>query len=152
MIIMRVRHLLILLACAVFAGCESAPEGVASVPPQVQTVDGSVEKIYLAGQQAFRRLDFTITRSAMGRIEAVSAIHTSETFGNSRQLVAKVAIHEAEPGKSEVELWITEETASQSMGGTRRQPLCENGFFGLYFAMLQQVLQEQATANPVEKN
>jgi len=88
----------------------------------------------------------------MGRVEAVSAIHTSETFGNSQQLVAKVAIHEAGPGKSEVELWLTEETSSQSIGGTHREPLRENGFFGLYFAMLQQVLQDQQTSKPGEKN
>ena len=132
-------------------GCESMPEGVASVPPQAQVVEGSPEKVYYAAQLAFKRLDFVLTHSAMGRLEAVSAIHTSETFGNSRQMVAKVAIHEAGPGKSEAELWVTEETSSQSMGGTRREPLRENGFFGLYFAMLQQVLQEQSVDKPAEK-
>jgi hypothetical protein len=126
-------------------------EGVATVPPQVQAVEGSPEKVYYAAQLAFKRLDFVITHSAMGRVEAASAIHTSETFGNSRQQVAKLAIHEAGPGKSEVELWVTEETSSQSMGGTRRQPLKENGFFGLYFAMLQQVLQEQSSDKQAEK-
>jgi hypothetical protein len=136
------------------SACSSVPEdgfGTAPVPPQVQVVEGGTEKVYLAAQQAFRRLDFVLSRSSVGRIEAASAIHTSETFGNSRQLVAKVAIHEMEPGKSKVELWVTEETASQSMGGTRRQPLRENGFFGLYFAMLQQVLQEQAKDQAAEK-
>jgi hypothetical protein len=141
---MRLRHLLVLLAYVLLAGCSSIPEGFAPVPPQAQVVDGSVDKVYRAAQQAFRRLDFVLTRSVMGRIEAASAIHTSEAMGNSRQLTAKVAIHEAGLGKSEVELWVTQETASQSMGGTRREPLRENGFFGLYFAMLQEVLQEQA--------
>jgi len=128
------------------------PDGVAPAPPKVQVVESSPEKVYAAAQQAFKRLDFVLTHTAMGRVEAVSAIHTSETFGNSRQLVAKVAIHEAGPGKSEVELWLTEETSSQSIGGTHREPLRENGFFGLYFAMLQQVLQDQQTSKPGEKN
>ena len=101
--------------------------------------------------QAFKRLDFIVTHSTMGKVEGASAIHTSETFGNSRQMIAKVAIHEADAGKSEVELWVTEETSSQSIGGTRREPLKENGFFGLYFAMLQQVLQEQSVDKPAEK-
>ena len=137
-----------------FAGCESMPDGfaTATVPPQVQVVDGPPDKVYFAAQQALKRLDFVLTRSVMGRIEAASAIRTSETFGNSKQLVAKVAIHEAEPGKSGVELWVTEETASQSMGGTRRQSLRENGFYQLYFAMLQQVLQERAADKAAEKN
>ena len=148
---MRISTLFPIMA-VLLAGCESMPDGVAPVPPQVQVVEGSPEKVYYAAQQAFKRVDFVLTRSTMGRLEAASAIHTSETFGNSKQLVAKVAIHEAGPGRSEVELWVTEETSSQSMGGTRREPLRENGFFGLYFAMLQQVLQEQAPSKPAEKN
>ena len=128
------------------------PDGVAPVPPQVQVVEASPELVYSAAQQAFKRVDFVLTHTTMGRLEAASAIHTSETFGNSRQLVARVAIHEAGPGKSEVELWVTEETSSQSMGGTRREPLRENGFFGLYFAMLQQVLSEQTADKAAQKN
>jgi len=150
---MYIRRLITVLACAFLAGCESVSGGlVPEVPPQVQIVDGSREQVYLAAQQAFKRLDFVLTRSVMGQVEAASAIHTSEAFGNSRQQVARVVIREAEPGKSEVQLWVTEEIASQSMGGTRRQPLKENGFFQLYFAMLQQVLQERSSGGAARKN
>ena len=128
------------------------PDGVAPVPAQVLVVEASPELVYSAAQQAFKRVDFVLTHTTMGRLEAASAIHTSETFGNSRQLVARVAIHEAGPGKSEVELWVTEETSSKAMGGTRREPLRENGFFGLYFAMLQQVLSEQTADKAAQKN
>ena len=148
---MRLITFIPLFAVLLLSGCESMSEGVNPVPPQVQAVEGTPEKVYYAAQLAFKRLDFVITHSVMGRVEAASAIHTSETFGNSRQLVAKVAIHEAGPGKSEVELWVTEETSSQSMGGTRRDPMKENGFFGLYFAMLQQVLQEQSSGKETGK-
>ncbi len=144
--------LLISLLALLFSGCTSMPDRFADVPPQVLMVEASPDKVYLVTQQAFRRLDFKVTRSSISRVEAVSAIHTSETFGDSRQLVAKVGIHEAGPGKSEVELTVTEEVSSQSMGGTHRQPLRENGFFGLYFAMLQQVLQEEAGHVSAEKN
>ena len=149
---MRITSFIPALSLFLLGGCESMPEGVTPVPPHVQVVEGSPEKVYSAAQQAFRRVDFVLTHTSMGRLEAASAIHTSETFGNSRQLVAKVAIHEAGPGKSEVELWVTEETSSQSMGGTRREPLRENGFFGLYFAMLQQVLSDQAADKAAQKN
>jgi len=151
---MRIPSYLLILSVLILSGCRSTPDGFATtaVPPQVQVVEGNRETVYLAAQQAFKRLDFVLTRSVIGRVEAASAIHTSETLGNSRQLVAKVEIHEAEPGKSEVELWVTEEMASQSMGGTHRQALKENGFYGLYFAMLQEVLQEQAADKAAEKN
>ena len=129
------------------------PESLtATVPPKLQLAEGSTEQVYFAAQQAFKRLDFVLTRSAMGRVESVSAIRTSETFGDSKQLVARVSIHEAEPGKSEVELWVTEEASSQSVGGTRKLPLRENGFFALFFTTLQQVLQERAAEKSAEKN
>jgi hypothetical protein len=141
----------VILMMGMFTACESISDGVTPMPPQVQMVEASPENAYLAAQQAFKRLDFVVTHSSGAKIEAASAIHTSETFGNSRQLVAKVAIHEAGVGKSEVELWVTEETSSLSIGGTHRQPLKENGFYGLYFAMLQQVLQDRTTEKPGEK-
>lgn len=150
---MQLRKIIAALSVLVLAGCESMPDQfAATIPPKVQVVEGKPEQVYLAAQQAFKRLDFVLTRSVIGRVEAASAIHTSETFGDSKQLVARVSIHEAEPGKSEVELWVTEETSSQSVGGTRRQPLRENGFFEHYFTVLQQVLQEQVADKTAEKN
>lgn len=128
------------------------PERFAAVPPQVVTVDGEMDQVYSAAQKAFKRLDFVLTRSVMGRVEAASAINTSVTFADSRQIVARVRITQAEPGKSEVELSVTEEVTSQSMGGTRQQALREHSFFQTYFAMLQQVLQERAAEKTAEKN
>lgn len=150
---MRLLSSLLLLSAFIFAGCESMPDQfAATIPPKVQVVEGKPEQVYLAAQQAFKRLDFILTRSVMGRVEAASAIHTSETFGDSKQLVARVSIHEADPGKSEVELWLTQEVSSQSVGGTQRKPMLENGFFDQYFTVLQQVLKDQAADKPAEKN
>lgn len=134
-------------------GCESVsvPDRFATVPPQVIAVNGDVEEVYLAAQKAFKRLDFVVTRSVMGRVEAASAIKTSVTFGDSKQVVARVRITEAEPGKAEVELSVTEEVSSKSMGGTRQQALREHSLFQIYFATLQQVLQERAAERAVEK-
>ena len=142
-----------MLSMQLLGGCESSmPDRFAAVPPQVQEVNGNVEQVYLAAQQAFKRLDFVLTHSALGRVEAASAIHTSEAFGDSRQTIARLSIHEMGPGKCAVELSLTEEATSNSVGGTRRQALRGNGFYGNYFAMLQQVLQEQAADKPAEKN
>jgi hypothetical protein len=143
----------LILACALLAGCESLPGRLATtVPPKVQVVEGKSEQVYLAARETFKRLDFILTRSVMGTVEAASAIHTSETFGDSKQLVARVSIHEPEPGKCEVELWLTQEISSRSVGGTRREALSENGFFDRYFTVLLQVLQEQATGKSAGKN
>jgi len=145
--------ILLALLSLLLAGCESTSmtDRFATVPPTVQLVDGEGETVYYAAQKAFKRLDFVLTRSTMGRIEAASRIKTSETFGDSRQTVAKVKIVQAEPDKCTVELTLTEEVGSSSMGGTRQQGLREHSLFELYFTTLQQVLQDGTDDKKAEK-
>jgi len=146
------RTLLWFLVLAFLTGCESLPDRFAAVPPQVLTVNGTVEQVYQAAQKTFKRLDFKVTHAAMGRVEAASAIKSSVTFGDARQIVARVRLRQGEPGKIDVELGITEEVTSGSMGGTRQQALREHSFFPTYFALLQQVLKEMTEGLPAEKN
>ena len=137
-----------------FTGCESTSfkERLAEVPPQVQAVSGEVETVQRAAQKAFKRLNFNLLRTSATRIEAASAINTSETFGDSRQIVARVRLLDGAPGQTEVELALSEEVSSTSMGGGRQRALREHSFFQTYFAMLQQVLQETAAEAAAEKN
>jgi len=148
---MRIDRLFLLLACVLVAGCETMPDRFAAVPPQIITVNGGVDEVYVAAQKTFKRLDFVLTRSVMGRVEAASSIKTSVTFGDSKQVVARVRITQAGPGKSQVELSVTEEVSSKSLGGTRQQALREHSLFQIYFATLQQVLQERAVEQAAEK-
>jgi hypothetical protein len=139
---------------ALLAGCESTSftDRLEAVPPQTEIVEGSVEQVYFAAQKAFKRLDFVLVRTSMGRIEAASAIRTSETFGDSRQTVARVKLAQLEPGKTEVQLGLTQETSSSSMGGTRQEGVRQHPFFQTYFAALQQVMKEQAADGAGQKN
>jgi outer membrane murein-binding lipoprotein Lpp len=143
------------LAALMLAGCASIPARVNgrfdSVPPQVHDFDGTVEQVYAAAKKAFRELDFNVTRTSMGRVEAASVIHTSTAFADSRQLVARIAIHEVGPGKCEVEMWLNEDVSSQSVGGTHSTAVREHGFFATYFAELQQVLQDDPAASAADK-
>jgi hypothetical protein len=150
---MKIPQFIAGLSALILAGCESTSlsDRFETVPPQVQIVPGEVEQVYPAAQKAFKRLDFVLTRSTMGRVEAASRINTSETFGDSRQIVARVRISPGEAGQSEVALTLTEEVVSSSMGGTRQQALREHSFYQTYFAMLQQVLQERAADQAAEK-
>jgi len=149
---MQLLKVITAFAVLLFAGCESMPDRFATVPPEVEIVNGNVEEVHAAAQRAFRRLSMNVIRAPMGRVEAASAINTSETFGDSRQIVARVKITEAEPGKSSVELTVTEEVSSSSMGGTRQQALREHSLFQLYFTTLQQVLRERSEGQAAEKN
>jgi hypothetical protein len=135
-------------------GCESTSfkERLADVPPQVQAVPGEVETVQRAAQKAFKRLNFNLVRTSATRIEAASAINTSETFGDSQQIVARVRLLGGVPGQTEVEVSLSEEVSSASMGGSRQRALREHSFFQTYFAMLQQVLQEMAAEAAADKN
>ncbi len=138
---------LFLALCAVLlAGCESVTDRFSAVPPKVQVFNGDPIAVNAAALQAFRRLDFLVTRSKSVDIEAVSRIHTSAAFADSRQLAVKLHLNEAGPGKTEVELSVTEQVQSQRMGGTSQLAMREHGFFQLYFATLQQVLEENTTS------
>ena len=144
---MKTFTLIALCAAALLAGCESMPSRVqerfAAVPPKTQTFAVTQDKAYAAAQLAFKRLDFMLTRHNPSRLEAVSRINTSAAFADARQLVVNVHLQESGPGQTDVELTLREEVSSKSVGGTRQQAMREHSFFGLYFATLQQVLQEQ---------
>jgi uncharacterized lipoprotein YajG len=152
---MRILASFALCASALLAGCDSMPSRVqdrfTAVPPKMQTFAGSLEKVQQAAAQAFKRLDFVVTRNKVTQLEAVSRINTSMAFADSRQLEAKVHLSEAGPGQTEVEITLREEVVSQSFGGTHQQDMRNHSFFALYFAMIQQVLQEEAGSPPAGK-
>lgn len=93
-----------------------------------------------------------MTRVKTADIEPVSRIHTSVAFTDSRQLSVKLHLNDAGPGKTEVEMLVTGLIHSRSLGGTSRQAMREHEFFQLYYAALQQVLDEPRVGTPVEKN
>jgi hypothetical protein len=144
--------LLIALCAVLLTGCESVTDRFSPVAPKVQVFNGDQFVVSSAALQAFKRLDFLVTRSKAVDIEAVSRIHSSVAFADSRQLSVKLHLNEAGPGKTEVEMSVTEQVQSERMGGTSQLAMREHGFFQFYFATLQQVLDEQVTAKPAEKN
>lgn len=143
------------------AGCESTDSFAervrnrfSAVPPQVQVFDGDTRTVYFAAQLAFKRLDYTLVRSNIGslRVEAASRINTSAAFRDARQLLAEVDIAQVGPTQSEVSLRLTEAMEGQGLGAANERPLRHHGFYGTYFAVLEQVLREQAEAAKAQKN
>lgn len=132
-------------------GCESMGERFSPVVPKVQVYNGDQDTLRAASLVAFKRLDFSVTRSKTMDLEAVSRIHSSVAFANSRQLMAKVHLSEAGPGKTAVEMTVTEQSQSDQVGGTSQLAMRDHGFFQLYFATLQQVLDENPNGFPGKK-
>lgn len=150
---MKLLSISLLLAIAVLlAGCESVTDRFGPVEPKRQVFAAERAAVNAASLQAFKRLDFQVGRSKAGDIEAYSRIHTSAAFADSRQLTARILLNDVGPGRTEVEMTVTEQVQGQSPGGTSQQSMREHGFYQLYFATLQQVLDEQASSWAAKKN
>ena len=134
------------------AGCESSlKERFAEVPPKTQEFEASVEQVYSAAQSAFKQHDFKIIWKSLGSIDAASAINHSLAMGNSRQLTVKLRFRESSPGKTAVEMWLTQDVAGEGYGATYRKPLPESDFYALYFSTLQHFLEQGAAQLSAEK-
>lgn len=149
---MRLRPFLLVTSLLWLAGCETMGNRFSAVPPKVQVFNGDRFAVHAAALQAFKRLDFLVTRSKPMDIEAVSRIHTSVAFADSRQLAVKLHLNEAGPDGTELEMSVTEQVQGERMGDTSQLTMREHGFFQLYFATLQQVLEENAIGRSSEKN
>ncbi len=149
---MRLLASLFVFVSLLLSGCESMEGRFSPVVPKVQVFAGDQDALKTAAQQAFKRLDFNVTRSKNVDLEAVSRIHSSVAFADSRQLLVKVHLSEAGPGKTAVEMTITEQFQGDRVGGTSQQAMREHGFFQLYFVTLQQVLDENTTGLTPRKN
>ena len=142
--------LVLIAGILILAGCESMSSRVherfAEVPPQVRTFNGDLKTVYYAAQTAFKRLDFNLTRSALGtgRVEAASPIRNDPTLGDSRQIVATVHVEKATDTTTEVSLLVSQQIQDSSFAQPTAQNLKDHGFYEMYFAMLKQVLAEQA--------
>lgn len=148
------------LAALFLAGCESTSfsdrvrDRFGEVAPKVQTVDGDTRTVYFAAQKAFKQLDYNLVRSNLSnlRIEAASRINTSTVFRDSRQLIAFIEITPSGPSTSDVAMRLVEQMEAPGLGGANELPLKEHGFYETYFAVLQQVLREEAAAAAAKKN
>ena len=134
----------------ILAGCDSIAERVedrfGSVSPKSEIFVGDQAAVGAAVLSAFKRLDFTVNSSREGgAIEASSAIRRSEALGDSRQLVATVRLLDAGPGKTEVQILLTEQVEGSTPAGGGEQPQREHGFYGTFFSTVRQVLTEERT-------
>jgi hypothetical protein len=149
---MRLLSSFLILACLLLAGCESLPGGEerAFDPAQakVQVFDGEVRAVYQAAKLAFKRLDCELTdeSGAPSRLEAASRIVSSDSLGDSRQLVIQLRLRGTEDDKTEVAMTISLQVESAGLGGPSAQTKREHGFYDIYFAALQQSLVSPVAA------
>ncbi len=150
---MRTLASFIILSMFLMTGCDSLPTGVRErfgpVPPKVREFDGDLRTVYNAAEVAFKRLDFVLTDAsgAPTHLEASSPISTSDSMGDSRQLVVTIRLRDAGQGRTEVEALVSLQVENSSLGGVAARNQREHGFYESFFTTVQQVLQERATSN-----
>ena len=150
---MRTITSILFLSLLFLTGCESVSENMrerfSPVPPKVRQFDGDLRTVFTAAQLAFKRLDFVLTDSsgAPSHLEASSRIISSESMGDSRQLVMTLHLREAGEGKTEVSALVSLQVEDNSPGGHSAQNKREHGFYETFFATLQDVLRDRAAGN-----
>lgn len=129
-------------------GCESVSSRVserfAPVPPQTRMVQASAEQAYVGVQQALRRMNFTITRTAaaQGRVEGRSRILPASSMGGAQQLLVEITLAGPAAGPTEVAMRLTEVVEGDFQAGPTQRPLPTHGTYDMFYAVLERVLSE----------
>lgn len=143
------RALSFLSVCCIaflYAGCESVSNRVAQrftpATPQVRDYAKPARDVFEAAQQAFKTLDFTVTRAgqAQGIIEAHSRLLPGADFGSHRQFVFKVRFTALEPALTRVSAVLQRDEDDRTASGANSEDLSVHGLYDSFFAALQQEL------------
>lgn len=151
--IVRFPSLLSCLALVIFAsGCSYVPAPVAErfapAPSQDRVVGHDRAKVYVAAQDALRRMSFTLARTAeaQGVVLGRSPIVRNDAFGEKLQYEIEIHLREFGTGETKVEVWVREQVeGGLTTGGVSIKPLRTHGLYDSYFAALDQSLAAPAT-------
>lgn len=146
--------LLLAASVALFAGCDSISDGVASLREKIdgpessrtRTYNASSRTTYEAVRQAVAQIDFRITRggAAQGELEAVSSVGTGETQGSARQVTLKVRLHSTPDGSTEVtarfEEILEDNASARNATSATGTPLRDTPLYEVFLRAIQQAI------------
>ncbi|HVT72951.1 MAG TPA: hypothetical protein VHD61_07425 [Lacunisphaera sp.] len=141
---------LVCLSLALFGGCDSVSSRVQDrftpVEPHAQVYPQPRKVVFAAAQKAVKDVGLQLGRSSLanGTIEGYADIRAANSTDDARQTTIRVKLAEAEDGGTRVEMVVYEQTEGGFPGGLSERPLREHSLYDLYFAALQQVLNESA--------
>lgn len=147
--------MLVLVGSLGLAGCDSMPtrvsERFAAPQPKLQVYQSSANATFAATQTALRRLDFTVTISALaqGKIEARSRIIPGDSLGGARQYTFSLQLSGAAEGPTEVAAVLKEGTEGDFRAGPTAAARREHGLYSALFAGIEAALKGGGA--PVER-
>lgn len=150
------KHLSFLLVAAVIvlAGCDSVSTRMAerftSVPPHSRSFAADRKKVYDAAQVAVKDVGLLLGRTSLakGSIDGYAPIRSGSATGDTRQTTLEVRLFEAESGETRVEVVVREQTEGGFPGGVSEQAQRDHSLYDIYFAALQQVLENSGALKP----
>lgn len=144
---MKLLSFLLLGAFALLAGCESMStrmtERFASVPPHTRIFAADQKAVYYAALTTVRKVGLQPGRTsiAKGSIDGYAPIRSGTATSDARQTTLEIRLFETEAVETRVELLVWEHTEGGFPGSVSEQALREHSLYEIYYAALQQVLQ-----------
>lgn len=155
---MKFPSFLLLGAFAFLAGCESMStrmtERFASVPPHTRIFAADQKTVYYAAQTAVKNVGLLLGRTSIAKwsIDGYAPIRSGTATSDARQTTIEIRLFETESFETRVDVLVWEHAEGGFPGGVSEQPRREHSLYELYYAAVQQVLQESGARNPPVKS
>lgn len=116
----------------------------ANVPPQTRIFAADQKTVYYAAQTAVRKAGLQLGRTsiAQGSIAGYAPVRSGTAASDARQTTIEIRLFENETLETRVELLVWEHTEGGFPGSVSGQALREHSLYEIYYAALQQVLQD----------
>lgn len=126
----------------------------AHVPPHSRTFAADQKKVYCAAQTALKNVGLLLGRTSIANwsIDGYAPIRPGTATSDARQTTIKVRVFETDSLETRVEVLVWEHTEGGSPGSVSEQARREHSLYEIYYAALQQVLQDGGALNPPGKN
>lgn len=140
------------LSLVALCGCDSVSSRMQDrftrVEPHTRDFAQPRKVVFAAAQRAVKNVGLQLGRSSLARgtVEGYAGIRAANSTDDARQTTIRVALTEADDGGTRVELVVYEQVEGGFPGGLSEKPLREHSLYDLYFAALQQVLNEESVA------
>ena len=148
------KSFLVLLLCgfaSFLGGCDSmdsVPTRVhdrfTAVPPQIRVYAADKRAVFKAAQVAVKNVGLLVGHTSFdkGIVEGYAPIRPGDAVHDTRQTTMQLELAETPEGDTKASLLVSENTEGSFPGGVSKQDLPTHSLYGLYFAALEQVLQE----------
>lgn len=140
------------------AGCESMStrmaDRFANVPPHVRVFAADQKTVYYAAQTAVRNVGLLLGRTSIAKwsIDGYAPIRSGSATSDARQTTIEIRLAETESLETRVEVLVWEHTKGGFPGGVSELAKREHSLYDIYYAALQQVLQDSGSLKPSPKS